>query len=189
MTVLEDAQIVQLYWDRDERAIPATAEKYGSYCAAIAKRIVGNDADAEECVNDALLGAWNAIPPGRPAVLSAFLGKLTRNVSFNRYRRNTAAKRGGGEQAAVLDELAECVSGRESAERETDRKELAAAINGFLASLPRKKRDIFLRRYWYSDSVSEIARRHGMKDGAVSAALSRLRGALRSYLTERGYDI
>ena len=107
---MDDEKIVQLYWDRDERAISATAEKYGSYCAQIARNILGDRGDADECVNDAYMSAWGSMPPHRPGVLSAFLGKIVRNLSLNRYRRNTAAKRGGGEAPAVLEEIGELVS-------------------------------------------------------------------------------
>ena len=113
---MDDAQIVRLYWDRDERAISATAEKYGNYCAAIARNILSSNEDAEECVNDTYLHAWNSMPPRRPNILSAFLGKLTRNLSLNRYHRNTANKRGGTEVPLVLEEIAELVSGAGSAE-------------------------------------------------------------------------
>jgi RNA polymerase sigma-70 factor (ECF subfamily) len=186
---MDDARIVQLYWERDERAIPATAGKYGGYCTAIAKNILGSNEDAEECVNDTYLSAWNSMPPHRPSVLSAFLGKITRNLSFNRYKRNTADKRGGGELAVVLDELADCVSGKNATEQEFSRQELVKAINSFLDTLPRDKRSIFVCRYWYADSISDIAKRHGMKVGAVSMTLSRLRAKLRSYLSERGFEV
>jgi RNA polymerase sigma-70 factor (ECF subfamily) len=185
---MDDASIVQLYWDRNEQAIPATADKYGAYCTAIAKNILGSDEDAEECVNDTYLNAWHAMPPHRPGVLSTFLGKITRNLSFNQYKRSRADKRGGGEVAAVLDELAECVSGKENVEQEFDRQELARAIDEFLGALPQDKRSIFLCRYWYTDSIADIAHRHGMKEGAVSMTLSRLRAKLRDYLSERGFE-
>ena len=186
---MDDAQIVQLYWNRDERAIPATAEKYGAYCEKIARSIVGNREDAEECVNDTYLNAWNAIPPHRPSALSTFLGKITRNAAFNKFKHNTADKRGGGELPAILDELAECVSGKEDVEQKIDGKELAKVVDSFLKSLPRDKRNVFVRRYWYSDGIPDIARRYGMKESAVSVTLSRLRLKLRDYLSERGYDV
>jgi RNA polymerase sigma-70 factor (ECF subfamily) len=185
---MRDVTIVQLYWDRDEQAISATADKYGSYCTSIAKNILGNNEDAEECVSDTYLSAWNSMPPHRPSVLSAFLGKITRNLSFNRYKRNTADKRGGGELPAVLDELADCVSGSDDTEQEFDRQELVRAIDDFLDALPRDKRCIFIRRYWYTDSISDIAHRYGMKEGAVSMTLSRLRAKLHDYLSERGFE-
>lgn len=186
---MDDGEILQLYWDRDERALCATAEKYGGYCMSIALNILGSREDAEECVNDAYAGAWNAIPPHRPAVLPAFLGKITRNCSLNRYRDRRAGKRGGGELPAVLDELEECVSGGNSVEQELDRRELLRALQDFLATLPPEKRSIFLCRYWYTDSVADIAARCGMREGAVSMILHRLRARLRIYLTERGFVI
>lgn len=186
---MEDIKIIQLYWDRDERAIPATGEKYGRYCAAIARNILGSYEDAEECVNDTYWSAWNAMPPHRPERLSVFLGKLTRNLAFNRYKRAAAEKRGGGEVPAVLEELAELVSGGDTVEEELDRKELAAAIDTFLGGLTPQKRSIFLRRYWYTDSVASIAARYGMGEGAVSMTLSRLRSKLRDYLLERGFSL
>lgn len=110
---MDDANIVQLYWDRNEQAIPATADKYGSYCTSIAKNILGNNEDAEECVNDTYLNAWNSMPPHRPSILSTFLGKIVRNLSFNRYKHNNADKRGGGELPVVLEELSDLVSGKD----------------------------------------------------------------------------
>lgn len=189
MIPLEDSRIVQLYWERSRDAIPATSLKYGKYCTSIAMNILGNKEDAEECVNDVYLNAWNSMPPHKPEMLSAFLGKLTRNLSFNRYKYNAAAKRGGGELPLVFEELAGCVSGKENVEGEIDRKELVKALDTFLAALPPLKRSIFICRYWYTDSISSIAARHGMKEGAVSMTLNRLRGKLRSYLLERGFTL
>ncbi len=186
---MDDARIVQLYWDRDENAIPETADKYGRYCTAIALNIVGNPEDAEECVNDTWLSAWNSMPPQRPAALAAFLGKITRNISFNMYKHRKAEKRGGGETAAVLDELSECVSGKDDPEQSADMHELAEVINSFLATLPDEKKRLFISRYWYTDSIPEIAARYGMKRGAVSTALSRMRSDLRLFLSERGYTV
>ena len=184
---MDDTQIVQLYWDRDERAISATSDKYGNYCTSIAKNILGNPEDAEECVNDTYLNAWNTMPPHRPSILSIFLGKITRNLAFNKYKHNHVMKRGNGEIAVVLDELAECVSGVDDVEQEIDRRELVATINSFLETLPPKKRNIFICRYWYSDSVSSIARRYEMTESNVSVTLNRLRSKLKEYLSERGY--
>ena len=128
---MDDAQIVQLYWDRDEQAIPATSDKYGNYCTSIAMNILGNQEDAEECVSDTYLNAWNAMPPHRPSILPTFLGKITRNLSFNRYKHNTADKRGGGEMPAVLEELSDLVSGRDDVEQTFDQKELTKAVDTF----------------------------------------------------------
>lgn len=186
---MDDIQIVQLYWDRDEQAIPATSAKYENYCIAIAMNILGSPEDAEECVNDTYLNAWNAMPPHRPHVLSAFLGKITRNLSLNKYRQIHAEKRGGGRLPQVLDELAECVSGTVTVEQEADRRELIKAINSFLGTLSPAKRSIFVCRYWYLDSISDIASRFGMTANHVSVTLNRLRTSLRNHLTERGFEI
>lgn len=186
---MEDRDIIQLYWDRDEGAIPATADKYGGYCAAIARNILDDGRDAEECVNDTWLAAWNAMPPHRPARLSTFLGKLTRNLSFNRYKARRADKRGSGQLPLVLDELGECVSGREDVEETVDRKELIRALDDFLTTLPRRSRDLFVRRYWYADPIAAIARRYGRTEGSVAMDLSRTRRKLKAYLTERGFDL
>lgn len=186
---MEDARIVQLYWDRNEQAIPATAEKYGSYCTSIARNILSSREDAEECVNDTYLSAWNAMPPHRPDILSAFLGKLTRNLSFNRYKHNRADKRGGGELPLVLEELSELVSGRDDVEQELDSRELIKAIDTFLDTQSAEKRSLFIGRYWYSDSISQLAARYGMKEGAVSMSLSRLRFQLHNYLLKRGFEL
>lgn len=121
---MEDREIVNLYWERNSNAIKETASKYGGYCKAIAKNILGNNEDAEECVNDTYLNTWNSIPPNRPNVLSTYLGKITRNLSFDRFRHRHADKRGGGEIELVLDELGECVSGADSVEQEVEKKEL-----------------------------------------------------------------
>lgn len=184
---MDDAKIVQLYFDRNEQAIPATADKYGNYCTSIAKNILGNHEDAEECVNDTYLNAWNSIPPHQPKMLSTFLGKIVRNLAFNRYKYNTADKRGSGEIALVLEELAGCVSGKDDVEQAYEHKELVAAINDFLGILPSEKRNIFVCRYWYSDSIADIATRYDMNYAAVSMTLNRLRTKLHNYLIKRGY--
>ncbi len=186
---MDDAKIVQMYFDRDEQAIAATADKYGNYCSSIANNILGNHEDAEECVNDTYLNAWNAIPPHRPKKLSAFLGKIVRNLAFNKYKYNTADKRGGGEITAVLDELACCVSGNEGAEQVYEYKQLIAAINDFLGTLPAEKRNIFVCRYWHTDGIFDIAARFDMSYAAVSMTLNRLRTKLHNYLVERGYEL
>ena len=186
---MDDAKIVRLYWDRNEQAILATADKYGNYCASIAKNILGNHEDAAECVNDTYLNAWNSMPPHRPSILSTFLGKIVRNLSIKRYKHNTADKRGGGQATVVLDEIAEFVSDADSVEQEIDRKELATAIDRFLDRLPADKRNIFICRYWYFDSISDIANRFRMTENNVSVTLNRLRLKLHNYLLERGFEL
>ena len=186
---MEDAKILLLYWNRDEHAIPATAEKYGSYCTTIARNILGNHEDAEECVNDTYLRAWNSMPPHRPAILSTFLGKIVRNLSLNRYHHNAAQKRGSGQAVIVLDELADVVSGKDDVEQELERRDLVLAIDDFLAALPKEKRRLFVRRYWYMDSVADLAADFGKTENSVSVSLSRLRSKLRTYLLERGIEL
>lgn len=186
---MEDSKIIQLYWDRNESAIPATSEKYGAYCTSIARNILKNEEDTEECINDTYLNAWNAMPPQRPSVLSAFLGRITRNLSFNRYKLLHTQKRGGGELPLILSELGDCVSGKEGVEQEMDRKELLAEINGFLAGLSKEKRQMFVRRYWYAESVKEIAKRFGVSEGSVTMTLKRVRVQLKEVLVEQGYSL
>ena len=186
---MDDAKIVQLYWDRDEQAISATANKYGSYCTSIANNILGNREDAEECVNDTYMTAWTSLPPHRPNSLCAYLGKITRNLSIKRYKHNTAYKRGGGQAVLVLEEIAEFLSDKDSVEQEIDRKELIKAIDTFLGTLPAEKRSIFLRRYWFFDSISDIASRFGMTENNVSVTLNRLRFKLHNYLLKRGFEL
>lgn len=186
---MNDSEIVRLYWDRDENAISLTQQKYGAYCTSIANNILGCAEDAEECVNDTYIKAWNSIPPHKPSVLSTFLGKITRNLSFNKYKQNTAQKRGGCETPAILDELGECVASANDVENDMDYKELVKAIDEFLASLTQEKRNIFVCRYWYNESVSKIAKEYGMKENAVSMTLHRLRLKLKDCLIERGYSV
>lgn len=186
---MNDSEIIQLYYDRNETAIETTAQKYGNYCTAIAQNILGSREDAEECVNDTYLKAWNSIPPNHPENLATYLGKITRNLSFDKYKKNRANKRGGGELPVVLEELKDCVSGISSVEDEINSKELAKAIDDFLDSLTADKKIIFIKRYWYTESVMNIARQQGLKAGTVSMTLTRLRAKLHDYLLERGFEV
>ena len=186
---MEDKQIVQLFWDRNEQAIEESSMKYGNYCRRIARNILQSEEDVKECVNDTWLNAWNAIPPHRPSLLSTFLGKLTRNLSLKRYQKNTREKRGGHNIDLVWDELEEIVSGKDDPALMAEEKELKEAINQFLRELPKEKRIIFLQRYWYAFSIAEISARTGMSKNNVSVSLSRLRDKLKAFLYERGYDI
>lgn len=186
---MDDIKIVQLYWERDQNAITETEAKYGNYCTSIAINILGNNEDAEECVNDTYMNAWNSMPPHRPTMLSTFLGKITRNLSFNRYKHNNADKRGGSEISAVLDELSECVSGKNNVEQEIEYKELVKAIDSFLDTLSPEKRSIFVCRYWYTDSISEIAKQFHMRENTVSMTLNRIRLKLKKYLIDGGYEL
>ena len=186
---MSDNDIVKLYLDRSSEAISKTAEKYGSYCNTVANNILGNMSDAEECTNDAYLKCWNTIPPKKPENLRTYIGKLVRNISLDRYKYKTAEKRSGTDFEAVLDELAEIVSGSETVESELEKKELALAINSFLDTVPKENCNIFICRYWYAFPVSEIAKRFGKTRGGVTAVLSRMRSKLKIYLNERGYEL
>ncbi len=179
---MEDNHIVDLYWARSEDAITKTSEKYGKYCYSIAYNILSNAEDAEESVNDTYLDAWHNIPPHRPAVLSAFLGKITRRISIDKWRRRTADKRGGGEIVLVLDELADCVPYGQSAEHEVEAAALAKIINDFVMSLPLMERRVFICRYWYLDPISTIAKQFGFSQSKVKMILHRQRQKLQSIL-------
>ena len=183
---MEDKQIVSLYWARDPQAIDRSQEKYGPYCLSIARNILRQEQDAEESVNDTWLGAWNAMPPHRPAVLRLFLGKLTRRLSLQRLRRQGRLKRGGGEAALALEELSQCVDGSGDVQRELEATELAARINDFVLALPQAERRVFLCRYWYLDSVAEIAIRFGFSTSKVKSMLYRIRQQLRQTLEQEG---
>ena len=186
---MDDEMIVRLYWNRNENAISESSRKYGAYCTAIAQNILQDRSDAEECVNDTWLRAWNAMPPHMPSVLSVFLGKITRNLSFDRFRKLHREKRGGGSFDVVLDELAECVSGSDDTERRWEEKELKEEIDRFLSRLPKEQRYMFILRYWYADSVSDIAERFRTSANNVSVTLSRIRQKLKRDLIERGFDV
>ncbi len=184
---MEDSQIVQLYWERDARAIPASAEAYGTYCHAIAFRILFSEQDAEEAVNDTWLHAWNAIPPHRPSVLSTFLGKLTRRISLTMLQRRQAQKRGGGEFDLVLEELSECVSGGVDVEETVELRELSRAVAAFVRALPEPERRVFTARYYALASMEEIAVRSGFSQSKVKSMLHRTRLRLRAELEKEGY--
>ena len=182
---MEDTEIIQLYWDRNERAIAESDAKYGSLCRGVALRILGIPEDGEECVSDTWLRAWNAMPPRRPNRLGAFLARITRNLALDRWRRDHAEKR--GETALALEELGELVSG-ESLEEEAQRREFSRILNGFLRSLPKGDRDLFLRRYWGLETLEALAKAEGMSLSAVHRRLRRLRESLRDYLRKEGIE-
>lgn len=183
---MEDSQIVELYWQREERAISATAVKYGKYCHTIAYNILYNNEDAEESVSDTYLAAWKNMPPHRPGILSAFLGKLTRRISLNKWRRSSAQKRGGGEVTLALEELSECIPSGESVEEYVEGKELARSLNTFIGSLPETERDVFVARYWFLASVKEVADKFGFTESKVKSMLLRTRKKLKERLQEEG---
>lgn len=183
---MDDEKIIELYVARDERAISETDVKYGRYCGSLAKQILSDPLDAEEVVSDTWLRAWGSIPPTRPGVLKLFLAKIVRNLSFSRWRALTAQKRGGGEIALALEELGECAGIDGDPGRELEARELADQIGRFLETVPKRDRDIFLRRYFFLDTVTQIAQWAGIKESNVHMILSRVRRRLKEHLTKEG---
>ncbi len=183
---MEDREIVDLFWARDQAAIAETAEKYGKYCYSIAYNILADRRDAEECVSDAMMGLWNSIPPHRPAALAAFVGTVTRRASLRKWRSNRAAKRGGGETAVALDELGDVLPGGQDPGRVLDERELKCAVHAFLLTLRATERNVFLNRYWAIRPVGEIARRYGFSEAKVRSMLHRTRKKLKDYLIKEG---
>lgn len=184
---MDDNGIIELYWARSEDAIPSTAAKYGKYLGGISFNILGVYEDAEECVSDTYLKAWNAMPPYRPSILSAFLAKIIRRLSIDRWRKANAARRGGGEITLALEELGDCISGRDSVESELARKELIMLLNGFLNTLSDTERRVFLCRYWYMDSIRTICGQFGFSESKVKSMLYRTRQKLRAQLEREGH--
>jgi len=183
---LDDRKIIDLYWRRSEAAIGETANKYARYCNSISFNILHDMEDAEECVNDTYLRAWNAMPPHRPNCLAVFLGKITRNLSLDKFRQYAAGKRGFAQTTLALAELAECVPCAESIEQTLDGKELAELLNRFLKSLPRQKRVMFVQRYWYLMPIKAVAEHLGESESQVKSALMRTRNSLKAFLEEEG---
>lgn len=184
---MEDSQIVELYWQRHSDAISETANKYGAYCFTIADNILHSVEDSEECVNDTWLHAWNAMPPQRPSVLRIFLAKITRNLSFDRFNARNAEKRGGGEIALILDELGECLDSGADTEAAYEAKELRQSIRRFVRALPKRDGNVLVRRYFFVDSVADIAKRYNLTENNVMVILSRTRKKLKAYLLKEGY--
>ena len=183
---MEDKDIVDLYWQRDEKAISETAEKYGRYCYSIAYNILSDTEDAEESVNDTYLNAWNSMPPHRPVVLSTFIGKITRFISLKKWRNKRTQKRGGGNIDLAYEEISECIPAKTTVVKELENKEIAKLIDSFLDTLPLCEQNIFVCRYWFFDSVSDIAKQFGFSESKVKSILYRTRKKLRSKLLEEG---
>ena len=183
---MDDKAILDLYWTRSEEAISETDAKYGAYCFTIAYNILNNREDSEESVSDTYMAAWNSMPPKRPSVLSAFLGKITRHISLDHWKKRSRLKRGGGEMELCLDELRDCVSGKESLEDKVIRRETITAVNRFLSGLSETERKIFLCRYFYLDSVKDIAERFGFSPNRASTMLRRVRQKLNTHLAKEG---
>ena len=182
---MTDTEIINLFFERSEQAIDELAKKHGSAVARVARNILGNEQDTEECVNDTYLGAWNAIPPHRPSPLRTFVCKIARNLATAKYHSNTAQKRNSRYDLA-LDELEDYLADKSGVEEAYEAKELAGAINGFMATLKYSDRFIFTRRYWYSDSVQDIAKMAHSTANSVTVRLFRIREKLRHYLEKEG---
>lgn len=183
---VEDTAIIDLYWAREEQALTETELKYGAMCRTIAFNILRDREDTEECVNDTWFRAWTTMPPQRPSILSAFLSRITRNLSLDRYKAARTVKRGSGQLPLALEELGDCVPAQSSVEDEIQLKELTQLLDLFLRNLPEKECCIFLRRYWYIDSIGAIAQRYEMAEGTVKSSLHRTRRKLREYLEHEG---
>lgn len=186
---MEDKEIIKLFQARDETALVQLDIKYGRYCRTIAGNILFNPADAEECVNDVFLKVWEAIPPAAPKYLSPFLAKITRNAALDRYDMNRRKKRGSGEAFLPFEELEDMLSDSGSVEESAENKELVAAISAFLSKQPKKKRLLFLGRYWYCYTMTQLAESFGMTEHNVSVSLGRIREKLKEYLKKRGFEI
>ena len=184
-----DNEIIELFFARDECAIQAASQQYGAYCASIARNILDDPGAAEECVNDVWLKCWQTIPPQRPRSLKGFAGRIVRNLALSALRSETAQKRGGGQVQLALDELSEVAGRGGTPEDALDRQAFRAALDGFLASLPPRDRNLFLRRYWYLDSVEDLAKRFSMSRTHVTTTLHRLRGKLRVHLEQEGFEL
>lgn len=183
--IIEDQMIIKKLYERSEEAIKELSDKYGALCQGIANRILSNEQDAEECLNDALLAVWNTVPPEEPDPLSAYICRITRNISLKKYHANTAKKRNTHYDVA-LDELEECLAGGSSVEDEILAKELQQSMNDFLSKLKKADRVMFVRRYWFLETVSEIAGSIGRSNNYVTVHLHRSRKKLENYLKMKG---
>lgn len=184
---MTDNKIIQLFFQRKEVAIEETHKKYGSYCFKIANNILNNREDSEECLNDTWLKAWDSIPPTRPIYFNLFLGKIVRNCAINKYRQKYAHKRGKGEILLVLDELEECITKPSDVETLYIAEELQNTINKFVRELSERDGNIFIRRYFYADSIKDISNRYHISENNVRVMLSRTRNKLKIRLEKEGY--
>lgn len=182
---MDDSKIIELFFERSEQAIIELSNKYGAICSKVADNILNNRLDSEECVNDAYLGVWNTIPPQRPNPLLSYVCRIVRNLALKKYHENTAQKRNSYYDVA-LDEIADCIPASFSIEDEIMAKEAAGVIDDFLETLDQQSRIMFIRRYWYADSIEEIAALFHKSKHYISVRLSRIRKALRQYLGKKG---
>lgn len=185
---MDDNQIIKLFFERDEQAIVEISQTYGSYCHTIAMNILNNKEDAEECVNDTWIKSWNSIPPQKPVSLKTYVGRILRNTAINLYHHKKAAKRYQVVNI-MLDDLSECISASSTIDDIFDQQQLSETISRWLRSLPEKERHIFIRRYWYGDSVQTLAEEYYISANAMTSRLKRLRAKLRIYLEQEGVRI
>lgn len=186
---MTDERIVQLYWDRDETAVVQTQEKYGRYLTKIAYNILTDMEDSLESVNDTYMFAWKSIPPHRPNVLSSYLAKITRRVSIDILRKKSRDKRIPSEYTVSLSELDDCISSSRSTEQQIEAEELGKAINAYLKTISPEARRLFIGRYFYLDSLKDVAKYCGMSETKAKSMLYRTRCGLRAYLEKEGYYI
>jgi len=186
---VDDETIINLYWERSESAINETIKKYGNYCTKIAMNILHNTEDSEECVNDTYFKTWNSIPTQRPKIFMSFLGRITRNLSLDKYKQRNRQKRGGNEVELILNELEDCISATTTVEAEYETGMIAQTIDIFLDSIDSENRAVFVRRYWYADSIESIAERFGMSESKIKSMMFRTRNKLKTYLEKAGIDI
>lgn len=185
---MTDNEIIELYWQRSEEAIFCTMREYGGYLIKLTLNILHIREDAEECVNESYLSAWNQIPPDRPAKLLPYLGRIARCLALNRYDYLNAQKR-GTDFTLQLSELEDCLSSGDTTQQQVDSQALSQSISAFLKSQDIESRNMFIRRYWYSDSIKEIAKRYHVRESKVKSQLFRLRGRLKQYLIEEGFSL
>lgn len=183
---MDDEQIIRMFFERSEKAIDETAEKYGALCSKIAVNILGNSGESEEAVNDTWLRAWDTIPPTKPKSLGAYLSVLTRNISLDRYRKKKAAKRIDGSLVTTLDEVAQILPDNLDIEQLTEQRQIVERINAFLGRLPTGQRVIFVRRYFYLDGIKDISQRYGLTESSVTVTLTRIRKKLAAFLEKEG---
>ena len=186
---MQDKEIISLFFSRDQKALSEVSQKYGAYCYSLAFNIVLQHEDAEECVNDTWLSAWNSIPPQKPDILKYFLAKITRSKAIDRLKKYRAKKRGADEVAVVLEELSDCIEGGFNPQQEILNCELSNIINAFLSTIPIRDRQLFVRRYFYTESINDIASKAGMNNNNVSVSLHRTRAKLKDHLKKEGYLI
>ncbi len=184
MKKLEDEKIIELFFKRSENAITELSQKYGQLCMTVSMNILGNNEDAEECVNDSYFGVWNAIPPHKPDNLTAFLCKIVRNLSLKRCSRNSAEKRKSN-YGVCIDELDECLLSANTVESELEFGELSGTLDKFIAQLDKTNQFLFVRRYWFMDSYESLSKSTGIKEQAIRTRLSRIRSNLKKFLAEQ----